>query len=423
MNQTTIACPSCATEIDISQSLYVKLEQKAKQELEKEVAQHRSKYKEAMESLKAKEEAIKAQEEKFAKELEKATTVKVEEQLKLEKRKLESQIKEKITAESSEQIALLQKDLEEQSTKVKELNASKATILKLEREKEEMESAITLKAEQNMNEILKVEKEKIAKRSHEQNELKLKEKDEQLNQIKRQLEETKRKAEQGSMQIQGEAQELLIEEWLAKQYPFDTIEEIKKGARGADCLQIVNTREVQNCGTVYYESKRTKDFQPSWIEKFKADIREKGADIGILVTTNLPKELSRMGQIDGIWICTYDEFKALSSIMREQIIALSHAKQSQENRSDKMGMLYSYLTSNEFKMQIEAIVEGFTQMQADLDAEKRAMARIWKQREKQITKVLENTTGMYGSIRGIAGNAIGNISALELPYHEEDDDA
>ncbi|HIP60798.1 MAG TPA: DUF2130 domain-containing protein, partial [Campylobacterales bacterium] len=275
----------------------------------------------------------------------------------------------------------------------------------------------------NMNEILKVEKEKIAKRSHEQNELKLKEKDEQLNQIKRQLEETKRKAEQGSMQIQGEAQELLIEEWLAKQYPFDTIEEIKKGARGADCLQIVNTREVQNCGTVYYESKRTKDFQPSWIEKFKADIREKGADIGILVTTNLPKELSRMGQIDGIWICTYDEFKALSSIMREQIIALSHAKQSQENRSDKMGMLYSYLTSNEFKMQIEAIVEGFTQMQADLDAEKRAMARIWKQREKQITKVLENTTGMYGSIRGIAGNAIGNISALELPYHEEDDDA
>ena len=185
----------------------------------------------------------------------------------------------------------------------------------------------------------------------------------------------------------------------------------------------MNTREVQNCGTVYYESKRTKDFQPSWIEKFKADIREKGADIGILVTTNLPKELSRMGQIDGIWICTYDEFKALSSIMREQIIALSHAKQSQENRSDKMGMLYSYLTSNEFKMQIEAIVEGFTQMQADLDAEKRAMARIWKQREKQITKVLENTTGMYGSIRGIAGNAIGNISALELPYHEEDDDA
>lgn len=421
MNQTTISCPSCNTEIDISQSLYVKLEQKAKQELEKEVVEHRTKYKEAMDSLKHKEEAIKSQEEKFAKELEKATTAKVEEQLKLEKQKLESALKAKITAESSEQIALLQKDLDEKSLKVQELNASKATILKLEREKLEMESAIKLQAQLEMNEVLKVEKEKIAKLSHEQNELKLREKDEQLNQIKRQLEETKRKAEQGSMQIQGEAQELAIEEWLEKQYPFDTIQEIKKGARGADCLQIVNTREVQNCGTVYYESKRTKDFQPSWIEKFKADIREKGADIGILVTTNLPKELNRMGQIDGIWVCTYEEFKSLSSIMREQIIALSNAMQSQENRSDKMGMLYHYLTSNEFKMQIEAIVEGFTQMQADLDAEKRAMARIWKQREKQITKVLENTTGMYGSIRGIAGNAIGNISALELPYHNEED--
>lgn len=420
-NQTTITCPKCATEIDISQSLYVKLEQKAKAELEREVSEHRKKYKEALETLKAKEEAIKEQEEKFEKELEKATSLKVEEQLKVEKQKLESELKQKINSEQAEQFNLLQKELEEKSLQVKELNASKAMIEKLKREKDEIESAVKLKAQQHMNEQLKLEKEKIAKLAHEQNELKLKEKDEQLEQIKRQLEETKRKAEQGSQQIQGEAQELAIEEWLKNSFPFDTIEEIKKGSRGADCIQIVNTREVQNCGMIYYESKRTKDFQPSWIEKFKADIRDKGADIGILVTSVLPKELDRMGEIDGIWICDYQEFKALSSIMREQIVALSSAKKSQENKSDKMGLLYSYLTSNEFKMQIEAIVEGFTQMQADLDAEKRAMARIWKQREKQITKVLDNTTGMYGSIRGIAGNAIGHIKALELPYTEEDE--
>jgi hypothetical protein len=421
INQTTITCPNCTTEIDISQSLYVKLEQKAKADLEKEVSEHRKKYKEALDTLKVKEESIQNQKENFSKELEKATTQKVEEQLKVEKQQLEKQLKEKLSAEQSEQMSMLQKELAEKSSQVKELNASKAMIEKLKREKDEVESAVKLKAEQSMNEQLKLEKEKIAKLADEQNELKLKEKDEQLNQIKRQLEETKRKAEQGSMQIQGEVQELAIEEWLCQQYPFDTIEEIKKGARGADCMQIVNTREVQNCGTIYYESKRTKDFQPSWIEKFKADIREKGADIGILVTSVLPNDLDRMGQKDGIWICTYDEFKALSSIMREQIIALSTAMKSQENKSDKMGMLYGYLTSNEFKMQIEAIVEGFTQMQADLDAEKRAMARIWKQREKQIIKVLENTTGMYGSIRGIAGNAIGHIDALELPYQDEGD--
>ena len=207
-------------------------------------------------------------------------------------------------------------------------------------------------------------------------------------------------------------------------YPFDSIEEIKKGVRGGDCIQTVHTREIQNCGKIYYESKRTKDFQKSWIEKFKADMREKGADIGVLVTEVLPKELDRMGLIDGVWICTYEEFKGLSSVLRESIIKINQAKKSEENKTDKMSLLYGYLTSTEFKMQIEAIVEGFTQMQSDLDSEKRSMQRIWKQREKQIEKVLDNTIGMYGSIKGIAGNSIGNVKALELPYSniEEEND-
>ena len=418
MNQNTITCPNCGTQIDINQSLYAKLEFQIKKELENQVNEHRKKYKEAMDALKIKEQTIKKQEEEFAEQVAKATR----EQLRMEREKLRNSLKEELTKEQAGELELLRKELQEKSDKVKELHESKAQILKLEREKEELASSIKLQAEQQMHEKLKEEREKIAKSIQAQNELKLKEKDEQMQQIKRQLEEMKRKTEQGSMQIQGEVQELAIESWLSSQYPLDTIEEIKKGARGADCLQIVNTREVQNCGTIYYESKRTKDFQPSWIEKFKADIREKGADIGILVTSVLPKDMERMGQKDGLWICTYEEFKALSTILREQIIHVSRALQSQENRSDKMGLLYNYLTGNEFKMQIEAIVEGFTQMQMDLQKEKNAMARIWKQREKQIMKVLENTTGMYGSIRGIAGNAIGQIEALELPYIEEEEE-
>ena len=221
------------------------------------------------------------------------------------------------------------------------------------------------------------------------------------------------------MQLQGEVQELAIEEWLKEKYPFDTIDEVKKGARGADCMQIVHTRESQNCGKIYYESKRTKDFQKSWIEKFKADMREKGADIGVLVTDVMPNDFKRMGLLDGIWICTFEEFKGLSAVLREQMIKIHHAMKSQENKTDKMSLLYGYLTSNEFKMQLEAIVESFTTMQSDLDTEKRSMQRIWKQREKQIEKVLDNTINMYGSIRGIAGNAIGNIRALELPNSSE----
>lgn len=418
-NQTTIKCPNCDTEIDINEVLYHQLENKyrsehlaEKKKLEAEIEAKRKEYKVHLDSLKAKEEEFKEQKEKFEEEIKKATQI----QLKAERLKLQDELRKEILDEQAESIALLQKQLEEKSNQVKELNNAKAQIGQLQREKEEMESSIMAKAELTLNEKLKLEKEKIQKATDEQNELKLRQKDEQLRQLQEQLQIAQRKAEQGSMQLQGEVQELAIEEWLKEKYPFDTIDEVKKGARGADCMQIVHTRESQNCGKIYYESKRTKDFQKSWIEKFKADMREKGADIGVLVTDVMPNDFKRMGLLDGIWICTFEEFKGLSAVLREQIIKIHHALISQENKTDKMSLLYSFLTSNEFKMQIEAIVEAFTTMQSDLDSEKRSMQRIWKQREKQIEKVLDNTINMYGSIRGIAGNAIGNIKALELGY-------
>ena len=418
-NQTTIKCPNCGTEIDINEVLYHQLENKYKNEhlaekkkLEAEIEAKRKEYKTHLDSLKAKEEEFKEQKEKFEEEIKKATQI----QLKAERVKLQENLRKEILDEQSESMAMLQKQLEEKSNQVKELNVAKAQIGQLQREKEEMESAIMAKAELALNEKLKLEKEKIQKATDEQNELKLRQKDEQLRQLQEQLQIAQRKAEQGSMQLQGEVQELAIEEWLKEKYPFDTIDEVKKGARGADCMQIVHTRESQNCGRIYYESKRTKDFQKSWIEKFKADMREKGADIGVLVTDVMPSDMQRMGLYEGIWICSFEEFKGLSAVLREQIIKIHHAMKSQENKTDKMSLLYGFLTSNEFKMQIEAIVEAFTTMQSDLDSEKRSMQRIWKQREKQIEKVLDNTINMYGSIRGIAGNAIGNIKALELEY-------
>ena len=419
--QTNITCPNCGYEIDISQSLYAKVEQQAKAKLQKEAQEHRARYKAAMQELKAKEEAIKAQEEKFRRELERETAKRVDEELARERRRLERELKAKIEEEQQELIAVMKADLEKKSQQVKELNHTKAQIERLKREKEEAKEQANFEAQKELNRQLQIEREKMHKQLAEQSELKLKEKEQQLEQLRRQLEEARRKAEQGSQQMQGEVQELAIESWLVEKFPFDTIEEIKKGARGADCLQIVNTRELQNCGMIYYESKRTKEFKRDWLEKFRADIRAKGADVGVLVTEVLPKELERMGLVEGIWVCTYEEFKALSFILREHLIKLAFHARAQENRSDKMGMLYGYLTSNEFKMQIEAIVEGFTQMQADMEAEKRAMARIWKQRQKQIDKVLESTTSLYGSIRGIAGNAVGHVKALELPYSDDEE--
>lgn len=412
--QTPINCPNCGAEVNVNEVLYHQLEESVKKKFGTEVEAHRQKYKEAMSKLESKESLIKEQESQF--ELKLQDTLQV--RLKESRAELTASIKSKIQEEQNERITLMEKELKEKSIQVIELNRSKAQIEQLKREKDELFEKIRLEAQTKLNSQLDSERKKIYKIAHDQNELKLKEKELQLDELHQKLEEARRKAEQGSQQSQGEVQELAIEEWLSTHFPFDTIEEIKKGIKGADCIQTVNTREIQNCGTLYYESKRTKEFQKIWIEKFKADIREKGADLGVLVTEVLPKEMERMGLVEGVWICTYDEFKALSFVLREHIVKLSHTVQSQDNKSDKMSILYGYLTSTEFRMQIEAIVEGFTQMQSDLDNEKRAMGRIWKQREKQITKVLDNTVGMYGSIRGIAGTAVGSIKVLELPYTE-----
>jgi len=418
-SESNITCPNCGVEIDISQSLYAKLEQKAKAELLKEVNEHRDKYKKAVLDLKIKEDAIKNQQDMFQQKLKDETDKKVQQELKVQKVKLESTLKEKIESEKSQEMQLLQKELKEKSDQVQELNAKKAEIERLKRENNEIESTIKLKSEVELNEKLKVEKEKIAKQLDEQASMKLKEKDEQLDQIKRQLEETKRKAEQGSQQIQGEAQELAIEQWLSSQFAFDEIAEVKKGVFGADCIQTIHTRELQNCGKICYESKNAKTFNRDWITKLKQDMLKANADLGVLVTTIYPRDMDRMGFVDGIWICSLEEFKGSSSLLRESIINVSKTLKKEENKTDKMSILYNYLTSNEFSMQLNSIVEGFIKMQDELDKERRSLMTSWKRRQKLIDGVLTNTTEMYGSLQAIAGNSIGHIKNLELPYEEE----
>ncbi|BCD59477.1 MULTISPECIES: DUF2130 domain-containing protein [unclassified Nitratiruptor] len=411
----TIKCPNCGYEIDINQTLYEEIEKAAKAKLQKEIEAHRKQYKNELSKLKAQEEALKAKETA----LEAKANQLAQELLSKERQNLEREIKKRLENEQKSIIEHLKKELEEKSNQVKELNEAKIEIEKLKRQKDEAIQQARLQAQKELNEELAKAKEQLSKQLAQENELKLKEKEKQLEDLKHQLEEAKRKAELTSQQLRGEVQELAIEEYLKNQFPFDAIEEIKKGQRGADCIQIVNTRELQNCGKIYYESKRAKEFKKEWIEKFKADMRNLGCDIGVLVTQSMPKGMDRMGLLDGVWVCSFEEFKALSAILRENLIKIALIKKSQENRGEKMAMLYSYLTSDEFRMQIEAIVEGFTQMQQDLEAEKRAMARIWKQRQKQIEKVLENTISMYASIKGIAGSAISHIKALELPYSED----
>lgn len=409
-DQTSIQCPNCGTSINVNDILKHQLEDSIRKEyLKKETAQAKELAAKNEELLKAKAEfevKKKQENELFAERLEK--------EKKAAEIEITIKLKTKLEEENRDRLLGMEKELSEKSQKLRELSKMEGEIAKLQREKLEMKDAIEAEAQKQLNATLTVEREKIRKQEDDKNELKFAALQKQLEDQKKLTEEMKRKQEQGSMQLQGEVMELAIEEWLASQFPLDTIDEIKKGANGADCMQIVNSRELQNCGTIYYESKRTKAFQPAWIEKFKNDIRSKKANLGVLVTEVMPIGMERMGFKDGIWICTFEEFKGLSAVLRQSLIQVSQAVQSQENKGDKMEMLYDFLTSNEFRLQMEGITEGFTQMQSDLSSEKRAMQRIWSQREKQIDKVINNTVHMYGSIRGIAGNAVQTVKALEL---------
>lgn len=416
--QSSIQCPNCGTIIDVNDILKHQLEDSIRKEFQQKSTAQTKELElknEQFEKAKSEFEAKKKQEnELFAERLER--------EKKTAEKEITEKLKTKLEEENKDRLLSMEKELSEKSEKLRELNKMQGEIAKLQREKLEMKEAIEAESQKQLNAALVLERDKIRKQEEEKNELKIKEYQKQSDDQKKLIEEMKRKQEQGSMQLQGEVMELAIEEWLASNFPLDSIDEVKKGANGADCLQIVNTREVQNCGSIYYESKRTKAFQPAWIEKFKNDIRDKKANIGVLVTEVMPAGMDRMGMRDGIWICTYEEFKGLSAVLRQSLIQVSQAVQAQENKGDKMAMLYDFLTSNEFRLQIEGIVEGFTQMQSDLDSEKRAMQRIWKQREKQIEKVVNNTLGMYGSIRGIAGNAVQTVRALELDFIEDDED-
>ncbi len=366
---------------------------------------------------------------KRSEEQEKANLVKIEEikkQAAEEKKLFEQEEKKKMWA-----IALTeaQKRSEEKSSvqiqALKEENDNKQKLI-LESRAKELEY---LKKEQELNnkqEMMKVDLQKqILEKTKEIEESAKKKKDEEFEMVKKEFEkkletqmnlvkEMQRKAEQGSMQLQGEVQELAIEQILLQAFPYDEIEEVKKGQRGADAIQTVINEYGQVCGKIIFESKRTQNFGGDWIEKLKTDQREVGAEIAVLVTQTLPKEIERFGEKDGVWICGFGEVKSLVFVLREILLKTQTAKSVNDNKADKMSVLYNFLTSSQFKQQMEAIVEGFSNLKSELDREKRAMARIWKEREMQIEKVITNTIDMYGSIKGIAGNAIAPIKYLEL---------
>ena len=373
---TEVKCPSCGHQFELNESL--------KNEVEKEL---RGKM---LDWQKKKEE-----------EFEKQKASIINDTLK------------KATAETAAALKSLEEDAKIKTLQLQTLQKKELDLLREKNALEEKQKNLEVEIEKRFLLKRKEIEDSAIKREQELFDLKTKEYKLQMDQQQKLIEELKRKSEQGSMQLQGESQEALLEEILKENFPFDLIEEVGKGVEGADCIQSVRNSNGVLCGRIIYESKRTKAWSNSWVDKLKADKRTSGSDVAILVTQVFPKDMSKFGEKDGVWICNFSEVSSVSYLLRNGIIKIHEAQKGQENKGEKMHMLYDYLTGNEFRGQMEAIVEGFMAMRQSIMKERMQMEKLWKEREKQLDKVLFSTSGMYGSIKGIAGTSVGDIPLLE----------
>ena len=338
---------------------------------------------------------------------------KMEEEKKRLQQSLEENIRKNIAADFENKLKMLEQNNKDNEEKLKQARQQQLDFLRKEQELINKEAELELSVQKKLQEereklsieIRKLEEQRNAAKETEF-QLRLKEMEEKLEAQRKLAEEMRRKAEQGSMQSQGEVQELLLEEMLRTAFPFDLIAEVGKGVRGADCIQTVRNSFGQECGKIIFESKRTKDFSNDWIEKLKADMRSQGADVAVIITQALPKDMTNFGEKEGVWICSFAEAKAVVHMLRDAVIKIFNASKSQENKGDKMHLLYGYLTSREFAEQWQAIREGFMSMKLSIQKERDAMEKLWKQREKQLEKVLLNAAHVRGSIEGISGTDV-----------------
>jgi hypothetical protein len=406
---TEVKCPSCGHSFPLEEAIGKEYEQELR---DKMIAWQKKKDEEFLK----KEEDFKVQQ--------KALSLKYEQQLAQEKINLEEAVRKSIAVDFENKLNFLENANKENQEKLKLAGQKELEFLKKEQElktrAEEMEIEIQRKMQTERNQIV----EQIKKQELEKNQLKetehqlrIKEFEKQLEDQKKLVDEMRRKAEQGSMQLQGEVQELILEEVLRVTFPFDQIGEVGKGVRGADCIQVVRNKFGQDCGKIIYESKRTKDFANDWIDKLKKDMRKEGVDVAVIVTQTYPKGMTCFGERDGVWICSFEEVKAVAYVLRDGILRLYNSSKSQENRGDKMHMLYDYLTGTEFSEQWKAIREGYMSMRLSIHRERDAMEKMWKMREKQLDKVLLNASSIKGSIEGIAG-----ADTISLSLSDDEDD-
>lgn len=395
-----IHCPKCQHEINIESVLAERIE-----------AEQNAKYNARLRDLDQREQGIKAEKENLQSQ--------VRILLEQEKNKLLPQLKASINAEKEAELKNLQTELGEKSKQVADLRKQEGELLRQKRQLEESQAGIDAEIEKRLATERESLVAQLKEKAHNDNALAMKQKDMVIEQMKTQVEDMKRRMEQGSTQLQGEAQELVLEEMLRDTHRFDTIEEIKKGENGADILQVIFNRLGQKCGSILYESKNTKAFSESWVQKLKEDMLLKKADLGVIVTQAMPKGVSTFEQREeNLWICSFEHLKALTFVLRAALLRVDEVRIVQANQGEKSKMLYDYLMGNDFKNQLKAVHDTFAAMHASLFKEKKAATANFKKREKEMERIMINLSGIAGSINGISGQTVAEFAEFEVVEEE-----
>jgi len=417
MTEPTIICPNCKLEIKLTESLAAPLLESTRRQFEQQLAQKDS-------DIAQREQAMRDREKQLAEAkqtLDRQVAEQVAAQLKLDRERIiaEESNKAKLAAatdleQKARQVADLQEVLKSREAKLAEAQQAQAELLKKQRELDDAKRELDLTVEKRVQAGLNATRDQARKEAEDEQRLKIAEKEQTITAMQKQIADLKRRAEQGSQQLQGEVQELDLENLLRSRFPFDLIEPVPKGEFGGDVVQRVVAAGGQVCGTILWESKRTKHWTDTWLVKLREDQRTAKAEIAVIISQALPKDVETFDVVDGVWVTHPRAAIPVAAILRQSLLDVALARSASEGQQTKTEMVYQYLTGPRFRHRVEAIVEAFSTLQGDLDRERKAIMKQWAKREVQIDRVMQATVGMYGDLQGIAGKTLQEIEGLDL---------
>ncbi len=417
MTEPTIICPNCKTEIKLTESLAAPLIESTRKQFEQQLAQKDS-------DIAKREQAMREKEKQLAdakNKLDEQVAGQVEEQLKKDRARITAEevkkAKQAVATDLEQKVRELtdlQEVLKQRNEKLAEAQNAQAELIKKQRELDDAKRELELTVQKRIQEGLAATRQEAKKEAEDELNLKVKEKEQTISAMQKQIEELRRKSEQGSQQLQGEVQELELENLLRTKFPFDMIEPVPKGEYGGDVLQRVVGVGGQASGTILWEAKRTKNWSDTWLVKLREDQRTAKAEIAVIVSQVLPKGVETFEMVEGIWVTHPRAALPVAAILRQLLLEIAMARQASEGQQTKTEMIYQYLTGPRFRQRVEAIVEAFSTMREDLDKERKAIMKQWAKREEQIERVMGATVGMYGDLQGIAGKTLQEIEGLSL---------